>query len=776
MLQGHLENIQEDGLITGWCWDPDQPATRAKLTVLVDNEPIGALIADSFRADLESAGIGDGAHAFAFLLPWSAVARKSVTSVHVADPANNNRPVGGSLTFRRAALLPVEQRIAELEHSTRLLQARLDEANRHADRTTALVRSTLATIGTFFTQLAETPLEALGRPGSSGIGGLLAGARVEFEPFAFTLPARPLMTICISGEGGLGEVYGCLRALKACGVDDEAEIVFIDAGFGQDTELVPLLVHNIRYWSVGEAQSLLAARNRLGSLGERDMLLFLAPAVRMRAGWLDAVKATMAAHPRCAVLGSAVLRADGTIQSSALTSDQSGRLTDFGYAELPDAPWHNRLAPVAAVPDHAILIRQPVFREVEGFDPAYVDLTAAATDLCVRCWDAGYSVLYQPGSALHWQDGPGSGAVRTGTRDTGLDALLAERWQKASRPAWPAAKGRALIIDTRAEVAGATLLQSAQALQALGYDVAFGNVAELGAEDEGYGSLRAMGVEVLKAPWYPSVVAAIKTASPVYDIIQISPTAASTLSPETIRGLSPVSRVIVAMDDAAERLLAGPGQDDATPLLNALMGADAIIAPTNLTQQALTRGTQKKAGAAVAVLTPAATPARDGVWLLLDGPEDAVRDAGRWLATLVPALVKTVPGCTIHTVKRAGLRLPASVKQHAASTVADGGWLGRMRLALAPLRLPSLDPASVAICVEAGLPVIATPAALDGHPPAPGVVEVAAEAQAIGDLLRKLEDAAEWEALAAPLLPVVTSEHWVAAYRSLAKSLKLGVP
>ncbi len=706
------------------------------------------------------------------LLPWSSVARKSVTSVHVADPADNNRVVGGSLTFRRAALLPVEQRIAELEHNTRLLQARLEEASRHADRTTALVQSTLATIGAFFTQLAETPLEALPRPGVSGVGGLLACARAECEPFAFAVPGKPLMTICVSGEGGLGEVYGCLRALKACGIDEAADIVFIDAGLGRETGLIPLLVHNLRYWSVGEAQSLLAARNRLCRLGAHDLLLFLAPAVRMRHGWLDAAQAVLAAHPRCAVLGSAVLRADGTLQSSALTGDRSGRLTDFGYAERPEAPWHDRLAPVAAVPDHAILIRQAAFREVEGFDPAYVDRATAATDLCLRCWDAGHSVLYQPRCALHWQDGPGS-AVHAGARDMGLDALLAERWQTASRPAWPPSKGRALIIDTRAAAAGMALPQSAQALQALDYDVAFGTVTGLDAEEAGHGALllpllRAMGVEVLKAPYYPSLVAAIKAAAPVFDIIQISAAAAAYLSPETIRGLSPTARIILAMDDAAERRLAEPGEDGAAALTHALMGADAVIAPTDRIHRGLPPGTRTKA---VAVLMPA----RHGLWLLLDGPEDAVQDAGQWLATLLPALAKAVPDCAIHTVKRAGLRLPASVRQHAASA-GDADLLGRMRLAIAPFRRPALDPASLAACAAAGLPVIATPAALSGEPPAPGVVEVAANTQAMGRRLRRLEDAAAWEALAAPLRPVVTAAHWLAAYRGLAKSLKRPAP
>jgi O-antigen biosynthesis protein len=771
MLQGHLENIQEDGLITGWCWDPDHPTTRAKLTVLVDNQPIGDLVADNFRPDLEAAGVGDGAHAFAFLLPWSAIASKSVTSVHVADSVNN-RPVGGSLTFRRTALVPVEQRIAELEHSARLLQARLAESNRHTSRVTALVQSTLATIGAFFTQLAEMPLEALSQPGSTEVRRLLTAARTEFEPFSFAVPTAPLMTICISGEGSLADFYGCLRALKACGLDNEAEIVVVDADAGHETGLIPLLVQNIRYWSLDAKRSLLEARNRVADLGARDLLVFLSPAVRMRAGWLEAVRATLAAHPRCAVLGSTVLRLDGTIQSSALTSDQAGRLTDFSYAEMPDAPWHNRLAPVAAVPDHAILIRQPAFREVEGFDPAYVDLAAAAADLCLRCWDAGYSVLYQPGAALSWHDEAGASTSSTGTRDTGLDILLAERWQKASRPAWPASKGRALIIDTSAAAAGDTLLQSVQALQELGYDVAFGEVTSLSVTDPGNEILRAMGVEVLITPYYPSVVAAIKAAAPAFDIIQISPAAASYLSLETIRSLSPSSRTIVTVDKPAQRLLATPGQQDAAALLNAVMAADAVMAPTDLIRQGLPKDKQK----AVAVLVSGAAVAREGLWLLLDGPEEAVQDAGRWLATLLPALSKALPDCVIHTVKRVGLRLPAGIKQHTTSAAAGGELLGRMRLALAPFRLPALDTASIMACAEAGLPLIVTPAALGSASLSAGMVEVAANAQAIARLLRKLESETAWDELAAPLQPVATTGHWVAAYRSLAKSVRLAAP
>jgi len=55
--------------VAGWAQDPDHPTRRVGLAVSIDGRVVGRMLADRFRPDLQAAGIGDGHHAFDFMLP-----------------------------------------------------------------------------------------------------------------------------------------------------------------------------------------------------------------------------------------------------------------------------------------------------------------------------------------------------------------------------------------------------------------------------------------------------------------------------------------------------------------------------------------------------------------------------------------------------------------------------------------------------------------------------------------------------------------------------------
>ena len=68
MLRGNLD-IASLAHIEGWVQDEEQP-DRAINILITDNDAlIGRVLANRYRADLESAGIGNGRHAFEFKLP-----------------------------------------------------------------------------------------------------------------------------------------------------------------------------------------------------------------------------------------------------------------------------------------------------------------------------------------------------------------------------------------------------------------------------------------------------------------------------------------------------------------------------------------------------------------------------------------------------------------------------------------------------------------------------------------------------------------------------------
>ena len=64
-LRGHIDSIVND-VLTGWYYAEDG---SREFRVFADGEFVGAGVAATFRKDLLSAGIGDGAHGFEFVLP-----------------------------------------------------------------------------------------------------------------------------------------------------------------------------------------------------------------------------------------------------------------------------------------------------------------------------------------------------------------------------------------------------------------------------------------------------------------------------------------------------------------------------------------------------------------------------------------------------------------------------------------------------------------------------------------------------------------------------------
>ena len=88
-------------LIAGWAF-AGAGAGRVALAELVNGAVIGRMVADHYRADLEAAGIGDGRHAFRFVLPRGLAGGIDHT-VEVRRETDWSLLEGGSLTIGLAA-------------------------------------------------------------------------------------------------------------------------------------------------------------------------------------------------------------------------------------------------------------------------------------------------------------------------------------------------------------------------------------------------------------------------------------------------------------------------------------------------------------------------------------------------------------------------------------------------------------------------------------------------------------------------------------------------
>ena len=77
MLKGNLDlvNLRQ---AAGWAQEDTQPDVPVSLLVIDNDKLIGRILANRYREDLESAGIGSGRHGFDFQYPEeSAAVRKT---------------------------------------------------------------------------------------------------------------------------------------------------------------------------------------------------------------------------------------------------------------------------------------------------------------------------------------------------------------------------------------------------------------------------------------------------------------------------------------------------------------------------------------------------------------------------------------------------------------------------------------------------------------------------------------------------------------------------
>ncbi len=88
-LKGHIDCLSPS-LIAGWAQTPEHPEAPVCLDIFVGDVLIACTLANRYRADLESAGLGSGRHAFRVRLP-SALSDEQRRAVKI------RRPLDGAL-------------------------------------------------------------------------------------------------------------------------------------------------------------------------------------------------------------------------------------------------------------------------------------------------------------------------------------------------------------------------------------------------------------------------------------------------------------------------------------------------------------------------------------------------------------------------------------------------------------------------------------------------------------------------------------------------------
>lgn len=115
-----IDSVSEEGEVSGWAWDKDNPSEKLTLNVFVSGVHTGSVAAANYREDLENAQIGDGRFGYRFYLPWPIAPNHGEFLLSIRE-AKSGLILAEKILSKPLAHMTIADRIAEIERKLRLI-------------------------------------------------------------------------------------------------------------------------------------------------------------------------------------------------------------------------------------------------------------------------------------------------------------------------------------------------------------------------------------------------------------------------------------------------------------------------------------------------------------------------------------------------------------------------------------------------------------------------------------------------------------------------------
>lgn len=615
---------------------------------------------------------------------------------------------------------------------------------------------------------------------------------LPFAPFAVPCADIPHASIVIPVFNQLSHTLACLRALAAHPSQLAAEIIVVDDGSSDDTASSLPQVTGLRYHRRAVNGGFIAACNDGAALARGEYVVFLNNDTVPQPGWLDALLATFADHPRTGLVGAQLLYPDGRLQEAGgiVYSDGSG--CNYGRFASPDAPRYAFVREVDYCSGAAIAVPRAQFSRLGGFDPRYSPAYYEDTDLAFAVRAAGFDTLYQPAARVVHMEGAtagndtGSGVKAYQVRN---QVVFADKWRARLThqcgPGTPddiaALRGRqptVLVIDTVTpqpdrDSGSLRMLNLMRLLREEGAHVVF-LPADLRHCGEYTRALQQLGVETWHAPFARRIPAWLREHGPRFDTVLVCRHYVMREMLPLLRRHAPQARLVldtvdlhylrerrgaVMMGDAAATRNADRTR---TLELDMIARSDATLVVSQAERDLLALDAPQ---AKVEVLSNLHRVGGPGLpfeqrrdLLFVGGfrhPPNA--DAVHWFVSAVWPLVRIrEPTMQVHVIGSDATPEIQALVSHPGVLVHGHvpdlqPFIDGARLAIAPLRYGAGVKGKVNLSMAHGQPVVATTCAVEGmHLSANEDVLLADDAEGFADaVLRGYHDDALWQRLAA---------------------------
>ncbi|EHJ45941.1 glycosyl transferase family 2 (plasmid) [Solidesulfovibrio carbinoliphilus subsp. oakridgensis] len=265
------------------------------------------------------------------------------------------------------------------------------------------------------------------------------------ETIRFAPGDRPWLSIVLVLWGQAELTLACLRAL-AGEAGEGVEIVIVDNASPDATPSLLDRVHGATILRNQDNVGFLLAANQGAMAAAAPLVLFLNNDAVPRPGSLGQARALLAADAGIGAVGGRILLPDGRLQEAGCVVWSDGSCAGYLRGEAAEAPEALFRRDVDFCSGVFLMTRTGLFKELGGFDEAFAPAYYEEVDYCMRLWEHGARVVYDPWIVVdHYEYG-----------SAGSSEAAAKR-MATNQKRFQAKHARALADQESAALAGAML-------------------------------------------------------------------------------------------------------------------------------------------------------------------------------------------------------------------------------------------------------------------------------------------------------------------------------
>ncbi|HEX2829930.1 MAG TPA: glycosyltransferase [Burkholderiales bacterium] len=242
--------------------------------------------------------------------------------------------------------------------------------------------------------------------------------RIRLELFLsraakLTLPSSddPAVSIIVITYNQPELVYGCLASIAETLQPGAlpVEVIVLDNGSRRETLQVLAAVDGAKLIHSATNLHFLRGVNLAAKHARGRHILLLNSDAQLVPGTLEAAVRTLESAPDIGAVGARIVLPDATLQEAGSIIWNDGGCQGYGRGHKANDGEFMSRRDVDYCSGAFLLTRRALWERLGGFDERYAPCYYEETDYCVRLWESGYRVVYEPDAViLHYEFGSSS--------------------------------------------------------------------------------------------------------------------------------------------------------------------------------------------------------------------------------------------------------------------------------------------------------------------------------------------------------------------------------